>query len=60
MLAELVSSGKLCIEPKGQSLLAGLNDYMGGGYSADYFAGIKSGLLSYTLRVNQPESGLKL
>ena len=60
MLAELVSSGKLCIEPKGQSLLAGLNDYMGGGYSTDYFAGIKSGLLSYTLRVNQPESGLKL
>ena len=60
MLAELVSSGKLCIEPKGQSLLAGLNDYIGGGYSTDYFAGIKSGLLSYTLRVNQPESGLKL
>ncbi|WP_423903734.1 mobilization protein [Campylobacter showae] len=60
MLAELVSSGKLCIEPKGQSLLAGLNDYMGGGYSTDYFAGIKSGLLSYTLRVNQPENGLKL
>ena len=60
MLAELARSGRLHIEPKGQHLVDSLDDYLKGGYSADYLAGIKSGLLSYTLRVNQPENGLKL
>ena len=59
MLAELVSSGKLCIEPKGQSLLAGLNDYIGGGYSTDYFEGIKSGLLSYCPSIYTPKNDLE-
>jgi len=59
MLAELVSSGKLCIEPKGQSLLAGLNDYIGGGYSTDYFEGIKSGLLSYCPSIHTPKNDLE-
>lgn len=59
MLSELVRSGRLYIEPKGQSLLAGLNDYMGGGYSADYFAGIKSGLLSYTPAVHALKNDLE-
>jgi mobilization protein len=60
MLSELTRSGRLHIEPKGQHLIDSLDDYLKGRYSADYFAGIKSGLLSYTLRVNQPENGLKL
>ena len=47
MLAELVGSGKLCVEPKGQHLVDSLDDYLKGGYSTDYFSGIKSGLLSY-------------
>ena len=59
MLAELVSSGKLCIEPKGQSLLASLNDYIGGGYSTDYFEGIKSGLLSYCPSIHTPKNDLE-
>ena len=60
MLSELARSGRLHIEPKGQHLIDGLDDYLKGRYSADYFAGIKSGLLSYAPRVNQPENGLKL
>ena len=60
MLSELARSGRLHIEPKGQHLVDSLDDYLKGRYSADYFAGIKSGLLSYAPRVNQPENGLKL
>ena len=61
LLSELVGSGKLSVEPKGRYLIESLDSYLKGEYpSADYFAGIKSGLLSYTLRVNQPENGLKL
>lgn len=60
MLSELVGSGKLCVEPKGQHLVDSLGDYLKGGYSADYFAGVKSGLLSYVPSFNQVENGLKL
>ena len=59
LLSELVNSKKLCIEPKGQSLLAGLNDYIGGGYSTDYFEGIKSGLLSYCPSIHTPKNDLE-
>ena len=47
MLSELARSGRLHIEPKGQHLVDSLDDYLKGGYSTDYFSGIKSGLLSY-------------
>ena len=58
LLSELIRDKKICIEPKGQSLLAGLNDYMGGGYSADFFTGIKSGLLSYCPSIHTPKNDL--
>ena len=60
LLSELINSKKLCIEPKGHSLLLGLDSIISGEYPAKNFEGIKSGLLSYTLRVNQPENGLSL
>ncbi len=60
MFSELINSKRLCIEPKGQSLVVGLDSIISGEYPAKNFEGIKSGLLSYTLRVNQPENGLKL
>ena len=61
MLSELVGSGKLCVEPKGQHLVESLRGYLNGEYpSADYFAGVKSGLLSYVPSFNQVENGLKL
>lgn len=58
LLSELIRDKKICIEPKGQSLLAGLNDYMGGVYSADFFTGIKSGLLSYCPSIHTPKNDL--
>ena len=60
LLSELIRDKKICIEPKGQSLLMGLDSIISGEYPAKNFEGIKSGLLSYAPRVNQPESGLKL
>jgi hypothetical protein len=61
LLSELVGSGKLCVEPKGQHLVESLRGYLNGEYpSADYFAGVKSGLLSYVPSFNQVENGLKL
>lgn len=60
MLSELIANKKLYIEPKGQSLVVGLDSIISGEYPAKNFEGIKSGLLSYTLRVNQPENGLRL
>ena len=60
MLSELVSSGKLCIEPKGQYLSESLDDIVKGDRPLASFEGVKSGLLSYVLQTNQPENGLKL
>ena len=59
MLAELVGSGKLCVEPKGQLLVDSLGDYLKGGYSTDYFEGIKSGLLSYCPSIHTPKNDLE-
>ena len=47
LLSELIRDKKIYIEPKGQPLVDSLGDYLKGGYSADFFTGIKSGLLSY-------------
>ena len=47
LLSELINSKKLCIEPKGHSLLLGLDSIISGEYPAKNFEGIKSGLLSY-------------
>lgn len=58
MLAELVSSGKLCIEPKGHSLLLGLDSIISGEYPAKNFEGIKSGLLSYIPAIHTPKNDL--
>lgn len=58
MLSELARSGRLYIEPKGHPLVDSLDDYLKGGYSADYFAGIKSGLLSYTPAIHTPKNDL--
>ncbi|WP_299029818.1 mobilization protein [uncultured Campylobacter sp.] len=61
LLSELVCSGMLYVEPKGRYLIESLDGYLKGEYpSADSFAGIKSGLLSYIPQINQPENGLKL
>lgn len=58
MLSELVSSGKLCIEPKGHSLLLGLDSIISGEYPAKNFEGIKSGLLSYIPAIHTPKNDL--
>lgn len=59
MLAELVRSGRLHIEPKGLYLVESLDGYLKGEYpSADSFAGIKSGLLSYVLAIHTPKNDL--
>ena len=58
MLSELARSGRLYVEPKGYSLVDSLDDYLKGGYSADYFAGIKSGLLSYAPALHSPKNDL--
>ena len=59
MLSELVSSGKLYIEPKGRYLVESLDGYLKGEYpSADSFAGIKSGLLSYAPAIRTPKNDL--
>ena len=47
LLSELINSKKLCIEPKGHSLLLGLDSIISGEYPAKNFEGIKSSLLSY-------------
>nr|WP_315062360.1 mobilization protein [uncultured Campylobacter sp.] len=47
MLSELIANKKLYIEPKGQSLVVGLDSIVSGEYPAKNFEGIKSGLLSY-------------
>ncbi len=60
MLAELVSSGKLCIEPRGRYLIESLDDISSGKIAVSNFEGIKSGLLSYVPQISQPENGLKL
>ena len=59
MLAELVRSGRLHIEPKGLYLVESLDGYLKGEYpSADSFAGIKSGLLSYAPAIHTPKNDL--
>ena len=58
MLSELARSGRLHIEPKGQHLVDSLDDYLKGGYSTDYFSGIKSGLLSYCPSIHTPKNDL--
>lgn len=58
MLSELVRSGRLYIEPKGQPLVDSLDDYLKGGYSADFFTGVKSGLLSYCPAIHTPKNDL--
>ncbi|WP_103593209.1 mobilization protein [Campylobacter concisus] len=60
LLSELINSKKLCIEPKGHSLLLGLDSIISGEYPPANFEGIKSGLLSYVPRISQPENGLSL
>ena len=60
MLSELARSGRLYIEPKGQHLVDSLDDYLKGGYSTDYFAGIKSGLLSYSPAIHTPKNDLEM
>jgi hypothetical protein len=47
LLSQLIRNKQLYIEPKGQHLVDSLDDYLKGGYSTDYFSGIKSGLLSH-------------
>ena len=47
MLSDLIADKKLYVEPKGQHLVDSLDDYLKGGYSTDYFSGIKSGLLTH-------------
>ena len=59
MLSELARSGRLYIEPKGQHLADSLDDYLKGGYSTDYFEGIKSGLLSYCPSIHTPKNDLE-
>lgn len=60
LLSELINSKKLCIEPKGHSLLLGLDSIISGEYPPANFEGIKSGLLSYVPRISQPENWLSL
>ena len=60
LLSELINSKKLCIEPKGHSLLLGLDSIISGEYPPANFEGIKSGLLSYVPRISRPENGLSL
>ena len=47
LLSELIRDKKIYIEPKGHSLLLGLDSIVSGEYPAKNFEGIKSGLLSY-------------
>ena len=47
LLSELIRGKKICVEPKGQSLLVGLDSIISGEYPPANFEGIKSGLLSY-------------
>lgn len=58
MLSELIANKKLYIEPKGQSLLLGLDSIVSGEYPAKNFEGIKSGLLSYCPSVHTPKNDL--
>ena len=60
LLSELIRDKKICIEPKGQSLLVGLDSILSGEYPVKNFEGVKSGLLSYVPSFNQVENGLKL
>ena len=59
LLSELVNSKKLCIEPKGHSLLLGLDSIISGEYPAKNFEGIKSGLLSYVPSFAAPKNDLE-
>jgi len=56
LLSELIRDKKIYIEPKGQPLVDSLGDYLKGGYSADFFTGIKSGLLSYCPALSSPKN----
>lgn len=58
LLSELINSKKLCIEPKGHSLLLGLDSIISGEYPAKNFEGIKSGLLSYCPAIHTPKNDL--
>lgn len=59
MLSELIANKKLYIEPKGQSLVVGLDSIISGEYPAKNFAGIKSGLLSYCPSLSSPKNDLE-
>lgn len=59
LLSELINSKKLCLEPKGHSLLLGLDSIISGEYPAKNFAGIKSGLLSYCPSLSSPKNDLE-
>lgn len=58
MLSELVSSGKLCIEPRGRYLVESLDDILSGKIAVSNFEGIKSGLLSYSSSFTAPKNDL--
>lgn len=59
MLSELIANKKLYIEPKGQSLVVGLDSIISGEYPAKNFTGIKSGLLSYCPSLSSPKNDLE-
>lgn len=58
LLSELIRDKKIYIEPKGHSLLLGLDSIVSGEYPAKNFEGIKSGLLSYCPAIHTPKNDL--
>ena len=60
LLSELIRDKKIHIEPKGHSLLLGLDSIVSGEYPAKNFKGIKSGLLSYAPSFTNPKNDLEM
>lgn len=60
LLSELIRDKKIYIEPKGQSLLLGLDSIVLGEYPAKNFEGIKSGLLSYAPAIHTLKNNLEM
>lgn len=60
LLSELVRSGQIYIEPKGRYLVESLDDISSGKTAISNFAGIKSGLLSYSPVSSSPKNDLEM
>ncbi len=60
LLSELVGSGRLYVEPKGRYLVESLDDISSGKTAISNFAGIKSGLLSYSPVSSSPKNDLEM